>query len=90
MKEKENNDIVLNGVKFTPAMMKALKEWYTTINNLDENAPAIMIGCLHAAVNCLIDLSQEMYEKDKQIMSALRQLKFVEEELKPFLEGSAV
>jgi lysine/ornithine N-monooxygenase len=49
-----------------------------------------MIGCLHIAAECLIDLSQEMYEKDTQIMRALRQLKFVEEELKPFLEESAV
>lgn len=90
MKEKQDNDIVLNGVKFTPAMMKTLKEWYLTTRNKNEQIPAIMIGCLHIVAECLIDLSQEMYEKDKQIMSALRQLKFVEEELKPFLEGEAV
>lgn len=90
MEEKQDNYITLNGVRISPAMMKALKEWYSSGSNKDEHCPAIMIDSLHIVADCLIELSQEIFDKDKDIMRALRQLKFVEEELKPFLEGEVI
>jgi len=89
MEKEKNQNITLNGVVFTPEMIKTMQEWYS--NQMpNESGPDIMIGCLKIASDCLIELSQENLEKDKEIMRALRQIKFVEEELKPFLEGGAV
>jgi len=88
-KEKQDGAITLNGIRFSPAMMEALQEWYASPIP-EEQIPMIMIKSLQNVQRCLIELSECQNGKDEATMNALRQLMYVQDYLKPFTEGGAV
>lgn len=89
MKENEKAVITLNGIRFSESMMETLQEWYSTPMP-EEYTPHTMISCLENVQRHLIELSEVHDGKDEKTMSALRQLLYVIDNVKPFTEGGAV